>query len=356
MADKDEGSRFAQAVGAPEDTALTRLFELTDMVTPMAVRVAATLRVADLISAGTDTVADLAAKTGTDQVALTRVLRHLAGAGFFTQAEPDRYALTDLARPLLAGHPAGLRSWLDLDGAIGRSDLAFARMLDSVRSGGPSYAAMFGRPYWDDLNANPALRASFDALMAAQLAGDGADVVAAYDWSRAASVVDVGGGDGTQLVQILRAFPAVRGIIVEQAATAAAATRNLAAHGLADRCDVVAGSFFDPLPAGGSIYLLSGVLHDWQDEQAGQILNRCAQATRTGGHVIIAERPVDPEHPAPSTAMDLRMLVTLGGRERTLGEYRSLAAAAGLEIFEVVPAGSRFLLDCLPVSAAPRRA
>jgi SAM-dependent methyltransferase len=351
VTEDDDGSRFAQAVGAGEDLALSRLFELTDMVTPMAIRVAATLGLADLIASGTDTLAELAAKTGTDASVLGRVLQHLAGRGVLSESVPGRYALTDLARPLLRAHPAGLRDWLDLDGAMGRSDMAFAYMLDSVRSGKPGYASMFGRPYWDDLNANPALRASFDALMAAQLAGAGADVVAAYDWAIATRVVDVGGGDGTQLIQILSAYPSVRGTVVEQPATAAAATRNLAAHGLASRCDVVASSFFDPLPAGGDIYLLSGVLHDWPDDSAGQILRRCAQAVRSGGHVIIAERPVGKgADSATSTAMDLRMLITLGGRERTLDEYSSLAADAGLAIAKVRPAGNQELLDCVPIA------
>jgi hypothetical protein len=349
MADEDEGSRFAEAVGARDSTALTRLFELTDLVTPMAIRVAATLRLADLIASGADTLAELATRAGADAGALARVLRHLAGRGIFAEPEPGRYALTDLTCLLQENHPAGLRDWLDLDGAMGRSDMAFAYMLTSVRDGGPSYAAMFGRPYWDDLNATPALRASFDGLMAAQLTGDGASVVAAYDWASAARVVDVGGGDGTQLVQLLTACPDTNGTLVEQAATLPAARRNLAAHGLTARCDVVEGSFFDPLPAGGDIYLLSGVLHDWDDEPASQILRRCAQAAQPAGHVIIAERPVaEASGSATSTAMDLRMLITLGGRERTLGEYRSLAADAGLALVDAIPAGDRHLLDCQP--------
>jgi len=347
----DEGGRFAQAVGAPEDTALTRLFELADMATPMAIRVAATLRLADLIASGADTPTELAARAGVDGGALARVLRHLAEHGVLAEPEPGHFALTDLARLLHDSHPAGLRSWLDLDGAIGRSDMAVAYMLDCVRSGEPGYASMFGRAYWDDLNANPALRASFDNLMAAQLAGDGAEIVAAYDWARAAQVVDVGGGDGTLLVQILSACPNVHGTLVEQEAALARARQNLADHGLTSRCDVVACSFFDPLPSGGDIYLLSGVLHDWHDKAAGQILLRCAQAAQPSGHVMIAERPVGQASDAStSTAMDLRMLITLGGRERTLEDYRSLATEAGLVMVDAIPAGSRHLLKCVPMA------
>jgi precorrin-6B methylase 2 len=343
----DGGTRFARAVGAPAEAALTRLFELTDLVTPMAIRVAATWRLADLIASGTDRPAELAARAGADPAAMHRLLRHLVAHGLLAEPEPGRYALTRLSAPLQEGHPAGLRDWLDLSGAMGRSDMAFAYLLDSVRTGQPSYASMFGQPYWDNLNAHPALRASFDALMAAQLAGAGAEIVAAYDWASVSAVVDVGGGDGTQLAQILAACPPVRGTLVEQPATAAAARRNLAGRGLSDRCEVIEGSFFDPLPPGRDVYLLSGVLHDWDDQHAGQILARCAQAAGPGGHVVISERQAEEAATsAMATALDLRMLVTLGGRERTVEEYRSLAATAGLAIAEIIPVGHRQLIDC----------
>ncbi|NYJ07588.1 methyltransferase [Petropleomorpha daqingensis] len=311
-----------------------------DLVTPMAIRVAATLRLADSIAAGTRTAADLAAAVHVDPDALARLMGHLVTAGVLTRTDGG-FGLTAVGEQLRDDHPAGIRPWLDLEGAIGRADLCFVELLHTVRTGEPAYPRRFGRPYWDDLSADAGLFASFDALMGGRLAEDAPVVATAYPWGSLRSVVDVGGGDGTLLLAILREHPELRGTVVDLAGPAARAGRAIAAAGLGERADAVAGSFFDPLPAGAGGYLLSGVLHDWDDEPAGRILRRCAEAAGETGRVLVVDHvggPVDTEG-------DLRMLAYVRGRERDLDQLASLAASAGLHLGSCTPAGTRTVAE-----------
>jgi hypothetical protein len=182
-----------------------RLYAMADLITPMAIRVAATLRIADRIDAGTRTAAGLAEETGTDPAALQRVLEHLVTVGVLAGAA-DGYALTELGRELHDNHPDHVRAWLDIRGAVGRGDLSLLHLLETVQSGQPAYPVLFGRGFWDDLDADPQLAASFHRLMSGRLI-DAPVLARAYDWGSLGRLVDVGGGDGTLLAEILKAHP-----------------------------------------------------------------------------------------------------------------------------------------------------
>src|SRR3954469_25095665 len=294
-----------------------RLWAAADLVTPMAIRVAATLRLADHIAAGTCTAEALAAAVDADRDALARLLAHLVTAGVLAPAGADTYGLTDLGDELRDDDPAGVRPWLDLEGAIGRADLCFVELLHTVRTGEPAFPHRFGRPYWEDLSADPERAASFDALMGARLGADAPAVAAAYPWGALGSVVDVGGGDGTLLLAVLRTHADLRGTVVDLAGPVARAQQAIASAGLGERADARAGSFFDELPAGAGGYLLSGVLHDWDDEPALRILQRCADAAAETGRVLVVDHYGDAQR-TPDTEGDLRMLCYVRGRERTL--------------------------------------
>lgn len=329
------------------DEDVEKLYGLADLITPMAIRVAATLRVADRIAAGTTTLTELAAEADADPDALGRLLRYLAARDVFAEPEPGRFALTSSAEPLRDDHPGQARGWLDITGAIGHADLAFAALLYVVRTGKPGHAMVHGRDFWADLASDPELTASFDALMAGNREWS-APWLTAQDWSATKHVVDVGGGTGALLITLLQAHPHLRGTLVELPATAAAAEQALAEAGLSRRCDVVAGSFFGPLPTGADIYLLSSIVHDWNDTDATAILRRCAQAAGPGGRVLLGELvATGDEDRQIFTYMDLRMLVYLGGRERTLEDFTALADAAGLTITSVTPTEwGNSLIDC----------
>jgi len=314
---------------------MTDLAALSDLSAPWAVRVAPTLRLADHVASGTDEVTALARAVGADADALLRLLRFLACRGVFAEREPGRFALTPAAELLREDHPARLRRWLDQDGAGGRMDLAWPALLQAVRGGGAGYPAVFGAPFWADLDRHPALAGSFAALLGGAAEELARELAHAYDWSGARHVVDVAGGTGALLAVLLASHPRLRGTLVELPHTARAAAALLRERGLEGRADVVAGSAFESLPAGADVYLLSWVLHDWPDADAARILRRCAEAAGARGRVVVVESAA-PAAPSPLvTALDLRMLLLVGGRERTAEEYAALAAEAGLALREV---------------------
>ncbi|MFC7330969.1 methyltransferase [Marinactinospora rubrisoli] len=320
--------------GPTDRRELQTLLRLSDLLTPMALRVAATLRLVDHIHAGTTSTTGLATATGTDHDALRRLTRHLVIHGVLTETAPGRLATTPIGDLLAAGHPARQRDWLDLNGAVSRADLAFVHLLDAVRTGRPAYATMHGRPFWDDLAADPALAASFDALMACD---DGVVFdapLAAYDWTGVQHVIDAGGGTGGLLAALTRAAPHVHGTLLELPGPAATARARLAGHEHRDRIDVLDHDFFTPFPATADAVTLSFVLLNWHDDDARRILAHCRAALRPGGRILLYERADVPNTGSDPvfSLLDLRMLVFMGGRVRTREEWAALAASAGLTI------------------------
>jgi 2,7-dihydroxy-5-methyl-1-naphthoate 7-O-methyltransferase len=320
------------------------IWALTDLCTPWCVHVVATLRIADHIDAGITQIDDLAVASGSVSDSLQRVLRHLVGRGLFEESAPGRFALNEPARGLLA--PACLG--LDLGGIGGRMAHAWSSLLSAVRTGAPAYHEVFGLPFWEDLQAHPEIAASFDALMGP--AGHGIpdpEVLVNGGWETVRTVVDVGGGTGSLLAEILRARPEVRGTLVDLPSTVARSVAVFQAAGVAERVSAVGQSFFDPLPAGADLYLLKNVLGDWPDREAMALLRRCAEAAGSAGRVVFLGGVSPDEDRVPSP--ELLMMVLVGGRDRSLAEFRALARAAGLEVRTVGRQSSgRFVVECRP--------
>lgn len=304
---------------------------LGDIVTPMTIRVAATLRIADHLAEGDLTAAELADRVGADSTALERLMRYLTARGIFTEPRPRVFGLCPAGALLADDHPSGTRRWLDLDGYGGRSDLAFFGLLDAVKKGGPEE-----KSHKADLDESVA--ASYDRVMEDQIRMRAPAIVAARDWGSTGHVVDLGGGTGVLLTSILRANPGLRGTLVEFPTTARRAIRVVREAGLAARCAVMGGDLLQvPLPAADT-YLMKGVLHGFDDHNVVHAFQRCAQAGNEGFRVVVIERVgATPDELEMFTAMDLRMLILGEGRERTLEEYTELAAKAGLTLAEVRP-------------------
>ncbi|CAM5491593.1 MULTISPECIES: methyltransferase [Streptomyces] len=317
---------------------------IADLVTPMAVRVAATLRVADHLAGGVRTARELAAVTGADAGVLERVLRHLVTVDVFSRDAQGRYGLLPRGEELRDGHPSGVRRRLDAETALGRGDLAFVALLHSVRTGEAAYPRHYGRSFWEDLRADPKRTADYDAEMGADATAWAEAVVPAFDWGTLGRIMDVGGGNGTLLAALLTAYPEMRGTVFDQPETVRAARAALAAAGLADRGDAVAGDFFGALPSGADGYVLSAILHDWDDDAARTILRRCAEAAGAHGRVLVVER-VGADGESVHTGMDLRMLVYFGARERGVAELTELAAGAGLRVAGVHQAGDLAVVE-----------
>jgi SAM-dependent methyltransferase len=301
---------------------------MADLATPMAIRVAATLGLVERAGSSGATAEHLAAESGASSQALRRLLDHLVAVGVFEHDVPSgRYLPTDLGAQLGEDAPGGVKPLLDINRAGGRAELAFVDLLGTITTGAPAYAHRYGRDFWSDLDASSELRSSFDAQMTWRYRAQAPQIAERFDWSRFSEVLDVGGGNGTLLSAILRAHPGVRGRVLDVAPSAAAAAAGFTAAGFGDRAGAVAGSFFDPLPVGADAYLLSDVLHNWDDEHARRILLGCRRAAAPNGTVVVVEGV--PER-GGSTAMDLFMLMCFGGRERTVDELTALAADCGL--------------------------
>ncbi|WP_406690037.1 methyltransferase [Saccharopolyspora sp. ID03-671] len=305
---------------------------LIDLATPFAIRTAVTLKLPELIADGTGDVAALAEASGADRDALERLLRHLVHIGLFSD-EGGSYGLTALSRQLLAEDGKWLKDWLVLDGPGARMDLAFSGMLHSVRTGASAYGAVHGTPFWDDYQRDDDLRRFFGDVMVAYAWQTGPVLAAEFDWEPVRSVIDIGGGQGALLSEIVKANPHLDGEVLDLLAVEPEAEEFLREAGVAERATFVPGSFFDELPTGRDVYLVSRVLTDWNDEDAARILRRCAEAAGHG-RVVIVEVLAGDSHAQQNTSFDLQSLVLLGGRERSVADFEVLADKAGLTVLD----------------------
>ncbi len=279
------------------------------------------------------------------------MLRALAGLGLFAEEGEGRFRLTALGEPLRAGVPGSVRGYAVLVGEpmVWRS---WGGILHSLRTGQPAFDHAFGAPLFEYLAAHPEEARVFDEAMTGRSAAEIAAVLAAYDFSGAGTVVDVGGGQGALLAAVLEADPRARGVLFDRPHVVAAARARLATAGLVPaRCHLVEGDFFGAVPPGGDLYVLKRIIHDWDDGRARSILRNCRAAVPEAGRLLLVELVVPPgDEPSDAKLLDLLMLVYAGGRERTEAEYRDLLASAGFGLTRVVPTAS-----CVSVvEAVPR--
>ncbi len=322
---------------------ISKLWQLADIITPFAIRVAATLRVADHVAAGTTEINDLARVVGAAPDALGRLLRYLAARDLFTETAPGRFAVTELGALLRDDDPRASRRWLDLDGFGGTMDLSFTELLTTVRTGRSPRSVR-------DTEIPDAIRDSFDDMMEAQSRQQTPAIVQGWDWSRVEHVADLGGGTGTLLLGLLSANPDMQATLMEMTRAADRARRLMAEENIAERCEVIAGDFFEePLPA-ADVYVLKFVLHGLADDEAVTLLSRCRAAGEKGARVLVIERSLGPGDDRQAfTAMDLRMLILGTGRERTLEEYAALAVRAGMRLTAATPtAVDVHLIELMP--------
>jgi hypothetical protein len=307
---------------------------LTGFRVSAALSVAAELGLSDELAAGPRDVGDLAAAVGADEDSLLRLLRALVTVGAYAEG-PDRvFTSTPLGDGLRSDVPGTLRPLARMfqDGALWA---AWGHLGHSVRTGENAFEALHGVDVWAHRRAHPERNEVFNQAMAAQSAAAAAAVVAAYDFSGAASVVDVGGGQGALLEAVLAANPALVGTVFDQAHALPAAAPTTASPSVARRWRTRAGSFFEEVPAADA-YLLKLVLHDWPDDECVQILRTCRRSLIAGGSVLVVETVLDrPGQEQFAAFSDLNMLVLPGGRERTERQYTALLDAAGLRLAAV---------------------
>lgn len=313
-----------------------------------ALQTAAELGLGDLLADGPHTVGALAEAAGCEPGALRRLLGLLTGDGILARVGEDRFELTRAGGPLRSDHPASVCSVLAMDGAV--APLVIGATGHTLATGEPAFLQALGRDFYDHLDAHPDQGQIFDRAMDDLTRVVAPGLLAVCGLSGTERVVDVGGGNGTLLAEILRAHPEADGMLLEAPRVAGTARSRFRDQGLAERCRVMPGDFFEHVPEGGDVYLLKWVLHNWPDEEALRILRSCRRAMGPGARLLVVESLLpDGDGPHPSRAMDLAMLVLSGGRERTREDYAALLGRAGLRLESVRDADARYgVIEAVP--------
>jgi hypothetical protein len=312
-----------------------------------AIHVAATLGIADLLANGSRTSDELAATTGTDPPTLYRLLRALASLEVLNELEGRRFELAPLGEPLRSDVPNSIAGWAAF---IGRPYYwqAWSGLLHSVRTGENAFRHTHGTDVWTYRASRPDESAVFDRAMTSLSRRSNAALLAAYDFGRFRTIVDVGGGNGALIAAVLAAHPGVQGVLFDQPHVVSGAAPHLERAGIAHRCRTVGGNFFESVPEGGDAYVLRAVIHDWDDDASVRILTVVRNALAEDGRVLIVERVIAPANQGRDAKFsDLNMLVGPGGRERTREEFSTLAQSSGLRLERVLDAGNFCVIEAV---------
>src|SRR5690348_14636342 len=306
----------------------------------------------DRVADGPLGAAEIADQTGMSPDAMRRVLRGLAAWGFFAEDGDGRYVSTPVSDSFRSDRP-GLRNMALMLSEEGYP--TWGALMYSLETGNPAFEHLHGKSRWEKLAEEPENAAQFNAAMVETSTRVAREVVAAYDFGWARTVVDVGGGNGALLAGVLRANPRLRGVLFDLPAGLAGAAEDLETAGVGDRVEIVEGSFFETVPAGHDVYVLKSIVHDWDDEHAAKILAACRNAMGPSSRLLVVERLV-PEHVTTdvrdlaAVMSDLHMMVLLGGRERTNPELIELFRPIGLRLARDIEMPSDFhIVEALPV-------
>ncbi len=314
--------------------------------------VAAELGLADLLAAESRTAEDLAGAAGVDGLSLRRVMRTLASLGLFTEDERQRFSLTPLGAALKSDAPGSARAAVRT--LAGQPFWrAWEHVLYSVKTGKPGFDKAWGTGQFDHFTSHPELAKNLSDTMVAFHGNETPAVAAAYDFSDVRTVVDVGGATGNLLAAILERHPHVQGILFDLAHVVREAGPLLERKRVAHRIQMRAGSFFEAIPEGGDAYILSHVIHDWDEETCLRILENCRNAMGSEGRLLVVEMVLPPgDEPHPGKLLDVAMLVQAGGRERTAAEYSDLLKRARFNVTRVIRTESPVsIVEALPQTA-----
>jgi hypothetical protein len=326
------------AIPAPEELVIQSLFGF--MITK-GVSAVTKHGVPDALKDGPLYYVDLAARTGTDQRALHRVMRMLSGIGMFAEPEPGKYANTPASELLRGDVPGSMRD-IAIMVTSDSHWLPWGRLEETLKSGNSGSQHAFGVDIftWFQHEDNREQLEIFNAAMSSFSIGVGQAVTEAYDFTQFRHIIDIGGGQGLFLKSLLEKAPDAQGTLFDLPRVVEGADANL----MNGRIERAAGSFFDGVPVGGDCYTLKHIIHDWSDEHCRTILGHIANAMQPDGKVLIIET-IMPEAlgPHPAKFMDVNMLaMTEGGCERTEREFKDLLESAGLRMVAIHPATEEF--------------
>jgi hypothetical protein len=306
------------------------------------------LSVADLLKDGPLPITELANATRMHAPSLKRMMRFLTSVGVFDETDNGDYALTSLGDALREDAPASMRASVMIFGGIAVQD-NWRDLEYCVKTGRPAFAKRAGSTPFVATEKYPEQAAKLDAALANLTKRAAEGVCAAYDFGPFRHIVDVGGGSGVLITEILRRNTHLRGVLYDQPRVAERASRFIAHAGLTERCEVIGGDFFSAVPKGGDAYILKDVIHDWDERLATKILRCCNRAMRASSKLLILE-DVDPPRIDQSidsrdaAANDMNMLVSFGGRQRSEDEFRSLYASADFTLTRIVRTDTRLAI------------
>lgn len=321
---------------APPEAQIAEMM-LSQLVSRM-VWLAAALKLADHLADGARTAAELAPVTGTHAPTLHRILRTMASLGLFTEDAGHRFTLRPLGAVLKSGTPSHAAA-LTLGGEM--FSRSFDDFLYSAQTGKTGFAQAFGMPIFDWLAEHPTEAGLFAQTMVGFHGMEPPAVAAGYDFSKFKTIADVGGSTGNMIATILSRYATPKGVLYDLPHVVADAPAVLRARGVADRVRIEGGSFFDGVPAGADAYVLSHIIHDWNEEQCLTILGHCRRAMGSNGRLLLVEMVLpDGDTPHPGKLTDMVMLTVPGGEERTASQYDDLLARAGFRMTSVVPTAS----------------
>ena len=317
--------------------------------------ISAKLGIADLLKDGPKSSEKLGQATGTHAPSLYRVMRALASVGIFAEDAQGRFTLTPLAATLWSDVPGSLRAWAIL--TLGEEHYqAWGDLMHSVRAGETTFEHVFGMGVFQYEAQHPEHAKIFDEAMANLIGVYNAAVLASYPFSTISKLVDVGGGDGSSIVAILKANLKMKGVLFDLPHVTEKAKQRITEAGVERRCEVVPGDALTSVPSRGDAYILSRVINSFNNERAVTVLKNCHRAMIKKGRLILVERVVPDrvEHSIAaqgSVVSDLNMMVISGGRERTSNEYQALLRAAGFEMTNIIPTRSEVsVVECVPVN------
>ncbi len=317
---------------------------VTGMWAAKATAVAANLGIPDQLAQGPKTAEEVAKAIGADASAVYRLMRAVASVGMLTAEPEHRFTLTPLGAVLRSNVPGSMRSFLIAQMAPGHW-LSWGNLEDAVRTGRPCAPKALGMDPWEYYKKNPDEGLHFAEAMSGLSHMAMQAVLASYSFAGARKVVDVGGSHGSFVAAVLQREKTARGVLFDRPEVIDGAGAALEQAGVIDRVERVGGSFFESVPAGGDVYLLKHILHDWSDDECVKILRNVREAMVLDGRVVVVEMLITDQGP-PSRAplLDLNMLVMLTGKERTTEEFAALFAKAGLKLHAVTPTQSAFVV------------
>jgi hypothetical protein len=328
----------AAAQALPPHIQLIQMFQ-THIVS-RTVHAAAELGLADQLASGPKSAAELADAVQAHAPSLHRLMRTLASLGILAEQAEQRFALTVLGEALKTGAPGSARSSLMFLGNPAHQT-SWNNMVYSVRTGKPGFDKAHGVNLFEYLACHPEIASLFSETMVGLHNQEPPAVAAAYDFSAFNTIIDVGGATGNMLAAILARHPGPRGILFDRPHVVTDAPALLDAKGVRDRVTIEPGDFFKSVAAGGDAYILSHIIHDWNDDQCLTILGHVRKAMNPAGRLLIVEMVLAPgDAPHPGKMLDMTMLVQVGGQERTEAEYGLLLARAGFRLTRVVPTAS----------------